>query len=124
MAAAVQCREGARADLRVRHRRVDDDADNLADRIPARKMTAESRTHEQVAHFDVGGHRNIFEFETIDPAGAGGDAAEIIAVHLHRHRVRRVDHEHHATRELRDLDHLAEQAFRVDHGLADEYARV
>ena len=87
-------------------------------------MSAESGAHEQVAHFDVSRHRNIFEFEPIDAPGAGGDAAEVVAIHLHRHRVRRVDHEHHATREFRDFDDLAEQTFGIDHRLADEYARI
>ena len=56
--------------------------------------------------------------------GAGGDAAEVVAVDLHRHRVRCVDHQHDTARELRDLDDLTEQSVRIDHGLTDEHAGV
>ena len=85
-------------------------------------MSAETGRHQQIADANVGRDRHIFEFESIGASGARGDAAEIVAIDLHRHRVRGVDDEHHSTRELRHFDHLPEQTLGIDHRLSDERA--
>ena len=118
----VESGERRRLDCEQRLAGVARDRRDLADRVTRRIDAAEARAHEQVADDDVRVLRQVGQRQESRAARAERDAAHPGTVHLHRYRVLGIGDQDDLGRNRAGTRDLAEDAGRVDRGLASEDA--
>ncbi len=122
VAAAVQGGCGHGADDSERLAGVVDDLFYRGHRITGRESLAETGADQQIAFLDVRRIGDMTQFQALRVAGAAGNRAQTVTVHLHRNAVGGVGQQQDTRGVRHQFNHLAHQPACIEHRLAEHHA--
>ena len=91
-------------------------------RVARREALAKAGTNQQITLFDICGIGHMAQFQAFRVAGTASNGAQAIAIDLNWNAVGGVGKQQHPRRIGHDFHHLAHQAARIEHRLAEEDA--